>query len=197
MGVIARFFRLAKIAVAVTMGLVLLAIVIPLASKLWTSYRASQTAPSAAVPRRASLETRSLQELMSLKEGPEKLDLISKLLKDGADPDAIVIHNDQTRYSALHMAAISGQNELANLLVRSGATVDVKGMAPLDGATIEGVTPLMLAAAHGNAPIARILLAAGARIDMTASNNMNAVGFLLYCKDRAKALEVSRLLVKK
>eukprot|EP00438_Fugacium_kawagutii_P020191 Skav207608 [mRNA] locus=scaffold1878:29344:34177:+ [translate_table: standard] len=60
---------------------------------------------------------------------------------------------------ALHWAALLGQNSVAELLLKMGATVDGKDR--------EGRTALHCAAHNGNTSVAQILLANGAEVDAT------------------------------
>lgn len=78
------------------------------------------------------------------------------LLEHGARVDATQSHGPTAGYTALHRAAVADAAEVAQLLLASGAQVNVHG--PL------GVTPLILAASHGNRRTAEVLLDHGADI---------------------------------
>ncbi|MCL2075815.1 MAG: ankyrin repeat domain-containing protein [Betaproteobacteria bacterium] len=76
------------------------------------------------------------------------------LLRHGAS-----LNRPAGKWSALHYAAFSGQNELAADLLEKGANIDARSP--------NGSTPLMMAIYDGNATIARALLEAGANTRLT------------------------------
>ena len=82
---------------------------------------------------------------------------VKSLLKKGADINQVGLYRDG---SALHLAARSGQQEIAQLLIDSGATVDIRDLSDY--------TPLHNAAWNGNLDMVKLLLNAGA--DITARN---------------------------
>ena len=84
---------------------------------------------------------------------------VSKLLAQGVSPDyADTGHNNA---SPLHRCAWRGFPEIAEMLLKSGATVD-----PLNGA---GATPLMNCGITNQPEVAKVLLKYGA--DRTLKNN--------------------------
>ena len=78
------------------------------------------------------------------------------LLEHGARVDATQNHGPTAGYTALHRAAVADAAEVAELLLASGAEVNVHG--PL------GTTPLILAASNGSRRTAEVLLDHGADI---------------------------------
>ena len=82
---------------------------------------------------------------------------VKSLLKKGADINQVGLYRDG---SALHLAARSGQQEIAQLLIDSGATVDIRDLSDY--------TPLHNAVWNGNLDMVKLLLNAGA--DITARN---------------------------
>jgi ankyrin repeat protein len=78
------------------------------------------------------------------------------LLAHGALINATAHEGPDAGYTALHRAAISDAAEVAQLLLASGADVNVHG--PL------GITPLILAATHGSRRAAEVLLDHGADV---------------------------------
>ena len=100
---------------------------------------------------------------------------VKSLLKKGADINQVGLYRDG---SALHLAARSGQQEIAQLLIDSGATVDIRDLSDY--------TPLHNAAWNGNLDMVKLLLNAGA--DITARNYS---GFTpLACAYRNNQIEV-------
>ena len=84
------------------------------------------------------------------------IESVKSLLKEGADI------NKLERYiggSALHVAARSDQHEMAQLLINSGARVDLRDRSDY--------TPLHNAAWVGNLDMVKLLLNAGADINAT------------------------------
>lgn len=84
------------------------------------------------------------------------IESVKSLLNEGADI------NKLERYiggSALHVAARSGQHEMAQLLIDSGARVDLRDRSDY--------TPLHNAAWVGNLDMVKLLLNAGADISAT------------------------------
>ena len=100
---------------------------------------------------------------------------VKSLLKKGADINQIGLYRDG---SALHLAARSGQQEIAQLLIDSGATVDIRDLSDY--------TPLHNAAWNGNLDIVKLLLNAGA--DITARNYSGLTP--LACAYRNNQIEV-------
>ena len=85
---------------------------------------------------------------------------VKSLLKKGAVIDQVGLYRDG---SALHLAARSGQQEIAQLLLENGAIVDVRNHNDL--------TPLHNAAWNGNIEMMQLLLNAGADINATNYEN--------------------------
>lgn len=100
---------------------------------------------------------------------------VKSLLKKGADINRVGLYRDG---SALHLAARSGQQEIAQLLIDSGATVDIRDLSDY--------TPLHNAAWNGNLDIVKLLLNAGA--DITARNYSGLTP--LACAYRNNQIEV-------
>jgi ankyrin repeat protein len=100
---------------------------------------------------------------------------VKSLLKKGADVNQIGLYRDG---SALHLAARSGQQEIAQLLIDSGATVDIRDLSDY--------TPLHNAAWNGNLDIVKLLLNSGA--DITARNYSGLTP--LACAYRNNQIEV-------
>ena len=65
-------------------------------------------------------------------------------------------------YTALHIAAKEGQEEVAAILLEHGAD--------LAAATKKGFTPLHLAAKYGNMKVAKLLIAKQAPVDAEGKN---------------------------
>lgn len=92
----------------------------------------------------------------------------------GADPDTYIKRNyDHHGYgwSALHAAAVHNHREIAELLLKHGATVD--GTDPGDN------TPLLVAVAKGHLSLVRVLLNHGA--NMNTPNRAGVTPFLRAC----------------
>ena len=89
-----------------------------------------------------------------------KADMVQFLLAKGADIDEMGIHHphdrryDETVGSALHQAVRKGHPEIVSLLLREGASLDLKDL--------RGRTPLALAEAEGNDAIKSIMKEHGA-----------------------------------
>lgn len=107
-------------------------------------------------------------------------DTLSQLLKAGCTPNP----PDHTGETPLHLAAMENQTEFAKQLLATSP-------ANINAATSAGETPLHLAAKAGNEEMVRILIEAGAQIDVpderrwtalaTATNNghLNIIRYLL------------------
>jgi ankyrin repeat protein len=89
------------------------------------------------------------------------------LLAHGARVDAVQNHSPNAGYTALHRAAIADAAEVAQLLLASGAEVNVHG--PL------GVTPLILAASNGSRRTAEVLLDHGADVSTSDGHRETAL----------------------
>lgn len=88
-----------------------------------------------------------------------------RLLEAGAPAGAL----DKASETALHVAARAGNTAAAGVLLRAGM------VAGLDVQSHKGDTPLILAACHGRAECARLLVAAGAALEPTTRNGMDAL----------------------
>jgi ankyrin repeat protein len=84
--------------------------------------------------------------------------------QEGADPAAV---DPDSRRTALHHAAIGGSARCAAALLthRGGDAWRL-----VDARTAGGFAPLHFAALYGYAPVARVLIAAGARVMLPTSN---------------------------
>ncbi|MFW6202775.1 MAG: ankyrin repeat domain-containing protein [Marinilabilia sp.] len=93
-------------------------------------------------------------------------DIVEKLLKKGAD----INKTDNKNLTSLHFAASGPFPETVKLLLQHGADVNA-----IDD--IEGFTPLMYAAAEGNAEVAKILLGNEADPSLTDEDGDDAQTF--------------------
>jgi hypothetical protein len=66
----------------------------------------------------------------------------------------------QQEHTALHQAAVNGNESAASALLAAGSVVNT--------ADAEGGTPLVLAARRGHAGVVHVLLAAGAKLEAAA-----------------------------
>ena len=80
------------------------------------------------------------------------------LLQSGAQVDATT----KDLYTALHIAAKEGQEEVASVLLEHKAS--------LTATTKKGFTPLHLAAKYGNLKVSRLLLEKDAPVDAEGKN---------------------------
>ena len=108
-----------------------------------------------------------------------KLSKVSKLVEAGAD----VNHKSRNGQSALHLAALGGQVEVARYLLENSAEVNIKTGADL--------TPLMTAAQRGQRSVVDLLLRHGANIEARDNHDQTA---LLYAIDQEHKVIVERLL---
>jgi ankyrin repeat protein len=92
----------------------------------------------------------------------DDVEAVAKLIRKGADVN-LPEHGSTDNWFLLHWAAYNGNAALAQLLIRSGANVNVMCTAGNIG------TPLHLAALWGKLSVAELLVKAGA--DLTAKCN--------------------------
>lgn len=83
-------------------------------------------------------------------------------LSNGQEVDQV----DHLGRSALHWAALSGTDEIVELLVRNGASLDLRDV-------LEQLTPLHYAAYYGHVKVTRLLVEAGADATMVDGRKMN------------------------
>ena len=95
----------------------------------------------------------SLTPLMNARALP----VVELLIAKGADIHAKVERQGRTK---LHMTCLTGDKDMADLLIRKGADVNLKDRS--------GITPLWLAASGGHTDVAELLIAKGA--DVNASD---------------------------
>ena len=85
-------------------------------------------------------------------------------LLDGEDVNA----RDAAGVTPLHMAALGGWLELAQLLLDQGALINARDK-------LSGGTPLIMAVMHGHTDVIELLLAQGADIDMATNRGTTAL----------------------
>ena len=86
-----------------------------------------------------------------------RIDVVRLLLDRGADPSLTEVH--PMGVHALFKAAIFGHAAIADMLIAAGARFNDQG-------TANGMTPLHDAVLQGRADVVRVLLEAGARVDI-------------------------------
>jgi ankyrin repeat protein len=91
------------------------------------------------------------------------------------------------KLTALGMAVVRDQVDVARLLVQKGAKVD-----SIDS---KGRTPLMIACVQGSAPLVELLLSSGADKDARAPDGLTPLMHAI-APDSAKALPVIKLLAQ-
>lgn len=98
----------------------------------------------------------------------DRPDMIVLLLRHGADVDSV---EKESGNSSLHIAATYGYGQVAELLLKSGATVDMKNHL--------GQSPLHCVAQYGQEHLVAILLAHGANIEALDNNGSTALDLAL------------------
>ena len=95
--------------------------------------------------------------------------VITALLDAGADVNATVtgMFSNVRGYTALHMAASTGKDDVVAVLLKGGAAIDPVSDGDMRGSN--KVTPLMLAAGNGHAAVVRALIGAGADVKLKVS----------------------------
>ena len=101
------------------------------------------------------------------KEMPPRV--VTALLEAGADIHATVTgpFSKMRGYTALHVAAGTGNDDIVAVLLKGGADID-----PVSDGDMMGsykVTPLMIAAVKGHAAVVRALIDAGADATLSVS----------------------------
>lgn len=129
-------------------------------------------------------------------ENPAKIRIAAALLQAGATPvrgdfayfeDAVRTHNTMLRFSdgqtPLHLASISGHSGIVTYIINEKTSVRLTDI--LQAQDISGASPLHEAVRYGQVEIAKLLLAAGAKVDA-----LDAVGkspfLLIIPKDKQK-----------
>jgi uncharacterized protein len=137
----------------------------------------------AAVPVRAQLMNPFTKYWENVVHSVEKNDAaaVEQLLASGSSPNGT---NDAGR-TGLHIAALNGNAEIADLLIKAGAWIDVKD--PL------GNTPLFYAADRDHVDVVDLLLAAGASPNQ---QNRGGVTPLMAAAQRGNVQIVQALLAK-
>lgn len=108
-------------------------------------------------------------------------DTLEQLLAHGA-------RVNQPGWNALHYACVSGNEDIARILIARGAALDAA--APMAAG---GYTPLMLAAREGKTALVRLLLDSGARVDVQDAEGLTAEQLA----ERAGHAAIARLLSQK
>ena len=114
---------------------------------------------------RTELNTRLLKDLKVCR-GNADLDVIRRLLRQGANPNAADTGSDSL--TALTIASGGGYPPVVELLLDAGANVNDKGkiasIVDESGQVLEGVTPLWMAAFSGNSAVCKMLIERAADI---------------------------------
>jgi ankyrin repeat protein len=98
------------------------------------------------------------------------LNQVMQLISDGADVSA---KTDGWLVTPIHVAAISGNEKVCELLIAKGAEVNAKsGEVFLQNNKDEGLTALHAACAGGKQEVAKLLLAHGADVNAKTRNSM-------------------------
>jgi len=123
----------------------------------------SSTPPGGGVASRKKpclLEKRNRKGETALHSGTLKgdIDVVRKLLKDGANPNTV----DNAGWSPLHEASIAGRVDLVRLLLDKGASPNLHAQE-------DNLTPLHDAASNGHLEVVRLLVSRGA--DVKARNS--------------------------
>ena len=131
--------------------------------------------------------------------------IVSYLLKKGADPSAVDSHCDTPLSQSVSAKHNRDYREIVELLVRRGADVNHRNIegssaihiyagagrldivrflvangAEINSTTLAGGTPLMDAAFFGSLPMAEFLLANGADINAVNRENWSALSYAVY-----------------
>lgn len=99
--------------------------------------------------------TAFIQSVFGVISGKVPIEICGLISENGGDINATLTGNSANGWSSLHYAAMNGDVELVNYLIKHGANVNK--------ATAEGSTPLFLARIEGYDEIVKILKRAGAR----------------------------------
>jgi ankyrin repeat protein len=128
----------------------------------------------------------------------KRVALLSSLLRAGADPNARTtrdahdksgpLPDENTPFTPLHLAAISGDAALIPILIRAGAEVEAE-IRP------SWRTPLFCAAEHGHTDCIYALVAGGAAVDRPCHiNKKESITPLIAAVERGHASAVTALL---
>jgi uncharacterized protein len=107
-------------------------------------------------------------------------DVVERLIRAGADPNISNVNGS----SALHFAAAGQQEEVVRVLLKHGASPDLRDVA-------WDQTPLMWAAATGATGVVRILIEAGA--DPTLTSRIEDLPAMDVADEAARALREERI----
>ncbi len=91
-----------------------------------------------------------------------ELDTLRMLLSETVDPDT---QNEETGFTALHLAVLKSHEEAVTLLLACDFHEDLTHGADSNKPNKKGLTPLMAASYTGNTGIASVLLNYGARVE--------------------------------
>lgn len=146
-------------------------------------------------PSNLCLETRSILHVAAAKGLPDLVDSAIRLSCPTLDINA----TDHSGRTPLHWAALSGHVEIYERLKSFAVSFNAKKSIwearkslKLDARDAEGNTPLMLASVSGNASFVKVLLEAGAKVDLTYRED-KATALLMAVEDVRP--DVARLLM--
>ncbi|TMW65340.1 hypothetical protein Poli38472_007982 [Pythium oligandrum] len=107
-------------------------------------------------------------------------------LDNGQDVDEV----DYLGRSALHWAAMAGTDEIITILLRNGASVDLRD-------NLDGLTPLHYAAYYGHVKITRVLVNAGANMAVQDNRKLNPLQLAEMASLKLASVQPSHQMITK
>jgi ankyrin len=115
---------------------------------------------------------------------------VRRLIAEGLHIDA----KDYFGKTALHVAAETGQAEIAALLIEAGADIEA-GAPGYPDLRFNGATPLIIAALLGQTTVAELLISAGADVNAQNTDILAETRSVLHNAVKAGNKEVAELLI--
>jgi TolB-like protein/ankyrin repeat protein/class 3 adenylate cyclase len=115
---------------------------------------------------------------------------VRRLIAEGLHIDA----KDYFGKTALHVAADTGQAEIAAFLIEAGADIE-EGAPGYPDLRFKGATPLIIAALLGQTIVAELLISAGADVNARNTSNLGHTRSVLHNAVIAGKKEVAELLI--
>jgi ankyrin repeat protein len=99
---------------------------------------------------------------------------VEKLLWKDAKTNSPVRRPPNLAYTALHFAAAGGHVKVADALIKAGTNVNIAAVGEKDLGSVDGKTPLHVAAENGQKAMVEFLLKEGASTSATDANGKTA-----------------------
>ncbi|MCT7546124.1 ankyrin repeat domain-containing protein [Aliarcobacter cryaerophilus] len=120
------------------------------------------------------------------------IDIFNMLIKAGADINA----KDKKSWTPLHWASGNNHIELVKVLIKAKANLNEKATYSNDEEGFFGITPLYASITLNNWEIAKLLIEAGADVNLGIETDLKYTPLLLITSQKEPSLDIFNMLIK-